>query len=565
MEKMRKALAEKDALLRKRTAAQEKGAADKLKVATKGGGAAKKPAAKRVQRRARKSSKDTDDSEESSREGSESSDGLSDDDEEDAGDSEDPRKRAGDKATVAVAAIQKKGKIPSTKKGLATLNKDSDDGGGSVSDGTESVPAIKDFRWRTANRCYGYFRVKYEDEVEERQCEIKDLLYDYPEEGMRFIWEKYGCYEKVRAYVGKCAMAKHGGGKTGLIRRTCIPNFSSWEQYRLLNKWPQPGWKNASGFKMLQYQRPPVDDPMKLKRKIKSGVGGVDPSKRKQAPSDTSGVGEGSVGGDKDGARVGSEASIVDNDGGDGKDSTTLVGGSQVEPESGGGDKSPMDTTLVGDLQVKPKNGGEESGGEDKSPMDAALVGDLQVEPKSGGGDVSSSVPVVNVEVMQSVIEGMRAEGPSAEVENVVGGGGVLNDVEGKEGSEVVDGNRGGFIHTPIFKRVIESFETDESSQDSACELPKKHKWSELYSGDYVTRGDLAGGMSCVGMRDGRVCGRVFVAKALENGTHMSEDQYHPTTKNIAYYCGICNRAMCAPCYRSYQAQASPSTVRKRR
>ena len=76
---MAKALAEKDALLRKRTAAQEAGAAEKLKVPTRGGGATKKPTTKTVKPRARKSGGESDSNDENTNEGSESSEGISDD------------------------------------------------------------------------------------------------------------------------------------------------------------------------------------------------------------------------------------------------------------------------------------------------------------------------------------------------------------------------------------------------------------------------------------------------------------------------------------------------------
>ena len=562
LEKLRKSNAEKDALLRKRTAAQEARAAESLKVPPRGGGAAKKPAAKRVQQRARKKKDDSDSDDESSRDGPSNSDDDSDenmDSEVDAGKSDNSKRRARPSgkaddsrkqarpsvgkqvAPVAAAAVKGKAKNPTAKKGSAVVNSDDserDDGLTSGSDESETTVVIKDFRWKTANRYFGYFTVVWDDEVKEQKCDVKDLLYDFGEEGLRFIWEKYGNWLKVRDYVGKCAMSKHGGGKTGLQRRTCVPEFKGWKEYAFLKKWPEPGWVNATGIKKLRYQTPPVDDPMKLKRKIKSIVGNVDRSKMKKAPPETSGGEEGSVGGAEEGAQEGIETSLVNEDSGigEGGDSSAPVNSNQVLPESEGRDS----TAPVGIVRVMPESGG---GGDSETSL---------VETDSGKGR-DSNAPVGS------------PPGPYAEVKEVVGGGGVLDELGREEGGGVVDGNQESFIHTPTFKRVANSFMTEESSPESACELPKKHKWNEFAKGSYVSAGDLGGGKSCVGIRDGKVCGRVFVAKAIENGVHITEDQYHPTTKNIAYGCKICYRAMCAPCYRSYQVLASPSTVRNTR
>ena len=56
-----------------------------------------------------------------------------------------------------------------------------------------------------------------------------------------------------------------------------------------------------------------------------------------------------------------------------------------------------------------------------------------------------------------------------------------------------------------------------------------------------------------MGRRDGWLCGRAFVGKILDDGTHSSEKEYHPTHRTPAFGCTRCDRAMCGQCYHYYE------------
>ena len=100
---------------------------------------------------------------------------------------------------------------------------------------------------------------------------------------------------------------------------------------------------------------------------------------------------------------------------------------------------------------------------------------------------------------------------------------------------------------------------------EHACTAPFNHNWEEIVSGSWVINGVLAGGKKCIGKRDNKICGREFVATRLEDGLDISETKYHPSTKNPAYGCTRCLRAMCAKCRDNYDATERTSPKKRKR
>ena len=80
------------------------------------------------------------------------------------------------------------------------------------------------------------------------------------------------------------------------------------------------------------------------------------------------------------------------------------------------------------------------------------------------------------------------------------------------------------------------------------------HKWEDFRSSNYVITGKLKGGKCCIGVNAaGKLCGRQFVAKLLENKKNISETECRPTEKNPVFGCTRCGFAMCQPCQSYYE------------
>ena len=86
-----------------------------------------------------------------------------------------------------------------------------------------------------------------------------------------------------------------------------------------------------------------------------------------------------------------------------------------------------------------------------------------------------------------------------------------------------------------------------------ACKPPMNHMWDCCDSGRWVDCGRLSGGITCIGKRDGKRCNRLFVNKTLQDGTHQSESEFHPTSKKPGYGCTRCDQAMCKDCHDYYE------------
>jgi hypothetical protein len=64
---------------------------------------------------------------------------------------------------------------------------------------------LHDFRWRSSSQQTGYLVVTFDDSETTEEVDLKTMLHDFPEEVIRFMWEKYGRSQRTMSYVEKCA------------------------------------------------------------------------------------------------------------------------------------------------------------------------------------------------------------------------------------------------------------------------------------------------------------------------------------------------------------------------
>ena len=100
------------------------------------------------------------------------------------------------------------------------------------------------------------------------------------------------------------------------------------------------------------------------------------------------------------------------------------------------------------------------------------------------------------------------------------------------------------------------------TSQPTICMPPINHNWDCCDSGKWVESGRLSGGLKCIGIRNDRICERLFVSKTLTDGTHQSETEFHPTSRKPGYGCTKCNGAMCKECHDHYEQYTRQSPAR---
>ena len=98
---------------------------------------------------------------------------------------------------------------------------------------------------------------------------------------------------------------------------------------------------------------------------------------------------------------------------------------------------------------------------------------------------------------------------------------------------------------------------------DDVCTKPLNHFWDCCDSGKWVDCGRLSGGLTCIGKRNEQICGRIFVNKTLEDGTHQSETAFHPTSRKPGYGCTRCDYAMCKDCHDHYEQNVRQSPARR--
>ena len=88
---------------------------------------------------------------------------------------------------------------------------------------------------------------------------------------------------------------------------------------------------------------------------------------------------------------------------------------------------------------------------------------------------------------------------------------------------------------------------------------------NQIQNGKYVASGFLSGEKRCIGERNGKECGRLFVPKAIAVKVNESETEFHPTLKKPAYGCPICRNGMCYDCKNHYEENVRQSPGKKGR
>ena len=359
-------------------------------------------------------------------------------------------------------------------------------------DEPEAEPTVRidDFRWKTSNMCVGYFMAEFDGDGEVVPIGVKELLYDFPKEGLEFIFQKYGRFKRVVDYIEKQAKMKYGGGSHEVAKRQVVPGFQDLPTYRRQAGLTAPANWQATGLRKLLHNKPPVDTKYVLKNKGKKHLK-VPPSvssemhQTKEAPPAGS-------------SEVSDSVSPIGIDGG---------GVSPVVQGKGDGDVAvEKDVLEAGDRE-------------------AALDTDREV----GDGTPSSVVWEGGDEILTPIVKDWSV------------------------------------IGTPTVKRGAGRVAEEDAPPERQCEPPKRHDWDEYSSDTWVKNDGRLSGKCCIGIRDGRVCGRVFSETALEGGIHVTDVAYHPTIKNMAYGCNFCERAMCGPCKNHYEAMLSPSITRRGR
>jgi hypothetical protein len=133
------------------------------------------------------------------------------------------------------------------------------------SDDDDMDVVVKDFRWKSVEKTKGYLIVRFNDAEMDQKMDLRPLLHDYPEQVVRFMWEKYSQSVHAMNYVEACARGEISlGGK----KKPVIKGFKSLKDY--LEGMP---WKDVP---VLRLQQQPAWDEKVLKRK--------EPSKQRGKP-----------------------------------------------------------------------------------------------------------------------------------------------------------------------------------------------------------------------------------------------------------------------------------------
>jgi hypothetical protein len=64
---------------------------------------------------------------------------------------------------------------------------------------------VHDFCWKSSSQQNGYLLVLFDDSNVNEKVDLKTMLQDFPENVIRFMWEKYSRLEKVMSCVEQCA------------------------------------------------------------------------------------------------------------------------------------------------------------------------------------------------------------------------------------------------------------------------------------------------------------------------------------------------------------------------
>lgn len=133
---------------------------------------------------------------------------------------------------------------------------------------------------------------------------------------------------------------------------------------------------------------------------------------------------------------------------------------------------------------------------------------------------------------------------------------GVIGDLELDNPSE---------SSSPKQCRKRQFFELMADEVGEPCQSGVNHLWHEFLNGKYVVSGFLSGGKRCIGERNGKECGRLFVPRAIAVKVNESDTEFHPTLKKPAYGCPICRNGMCYDCKNHYEQNVRQSPGKKGR
>jgi hypothetical protein len=361
---------------------------------------------------------------------------------------------------------------------------------------------ILEYRWMNANRKTGYFRVKYQGMDGATCVGAKIFLFDYNEQGLRYIWMNHGHEDRVLQYIDRCAKGYYQS--SGVRKRQVVPGFRGLAVYAGERKeWPEPDWKKEDATKRCAE----CDKPVRPTKKQKG------PPRKKKEDRTADPIIFGECFGDRlPGGR---------------NDNRKLPPGLAEEGVDDAGHGDVVDQLMAVPLMTSP-NQIEEWGDLERGGNVLGLDGE---ECHGGRG-------------LQDVIEEVGDRGN----ETV---GSAMESVPSTPVKKVKLGRHGVCLLTETPKKP--------------CELPLRHDWETFEDGTWAKNGNRLDGKHCCGTRNGVVCNRAFVSKQLVGGGHVSETEYHPTKKYAAYGCKECRRVMCAECRWRYDntVYASPANKNK--
>jgi hypothetical protein len=140
---------------------------------------------------------------------------------------------------------------------------------------------------------------------------------------------------------------------------------------------------------------------------------------------------------------------------------------------------------------------------------------------------------------------------------------GIDNSITGVLGIMVPASLKGTSAQPNCVKKRFMAYEKNDPLE--SCANGKNHVWDEFSSGTYVLKGGLSGEKTCIGVRNGKKCGRLFVCKAISAKVHETETEFHPTCQRPAYGCTICFNCMCCDCKNHYETNVRCSPGKKGR
>jgi hypothetical protein len=105
----------------------------------------------------------------------------------------------------------------------------------------------------------GYLIVRFNDSEIDQRMDLQPLLHDYPEQVIRFMWEKYSRSAQAMSYVEECAKGEItlGRKKTAVMQGFKSLNHylegKPWRDVSVMRLQQQPAWDE----KVLKKKEPP--------------------------------------------------------------------------------------------------------------------------------------------------------------------------------------------------------------------------------------------------------------------------------------------------------------------